>query len=75
MELYYILLFYSGILSRDKNLKQLFNFTFISAIVASTMSINSIYETAYKGDFNQVKVKVDENFALLKTTDEVSQSN
>lgn len=36
------------------------------------MAINSIYETAYKGDFNQIKVKVDENFALLKSTDEVS---
>ncbi|KAL0893047.1 hypothetical protein ABMA27_014699 [Loxostege sticticalis] len=35
-----------------------------------TMSINSIYEVAYKGDFNQIKVKVDENVSLVKTTDE-----
>ncbi|KAL4721631.1 hypothetical protein ACJJTC_010879 [Scirpophaga incertulas] len=34
------------------------------------MSINSIYETAYKGDFNQVKVKVDEDTTLVHTADE-----
>ncbi|RVE51250.1 hypothetical protein evm_004054 [Chilo suppressalis] len=34
------------------------------------MSINSIYETAYKGDFNQVKVKVDADKSLVITPDE-----
>ncbi|XP_013199739.2 26S proteasome non-ATPase regulatory subunit 10 [Amyelois transitella] len=33
------------------------------------MSIGSVYETAYKGDFNQVKVKIDQNEALAKTPD------
>lgn len=36
------------------------------------MSIGSIYEKAYKGDFNQVKVKVDEDVSLLNNSDSVS---
>lgn len=35
------------------------------------MSIGSVYETAYKGDFNQVKVKIDENSRLIETPDSV----
>ncbi|XP_063533585.1 26S proteasome non-ATPase regulatory subunit 10-like isoform X1 [Cydia strobilella] len=33
------------------------------------MSIGSVYETAYKGDFNQVKVKIDQDATLITTTD------
>ncbi|KAJ8728142.1 hypothetical protein PYW08_016527 [Mythimna loreyi] len=33
------------------------------------MSIGSVYETAYLGDFNQVKVKVEEDNALIHTPD------
>ncbi|KAJ8730108.1 hypothetical protein PYW07_017146 [Mythimna separata] len=33
------------------------------------MSIGSVYETAYRGDFNQVKVKIDENNELILTPD------
>ncbi|XP_050671183.1 26S proteasome non-ATPase regulatory subunit 10-like [Leptidea sinapis] len=33
------------------------------------MSIGSVFETAYKGDFNQVKVKVDEDLVLIRTPD------
>lgn len=36
------------------------------------MSIGSVYETAYRGDFNQVKVKVDQDSTLVKTPDSVS---
>lgn len=36
------------------------------------MSIGSVYETAYKGDYNQVKVKVDQEKSLVTTPDEVS---
>ena len=36
------------------------------------MSIGSVYETAYRGDFNQVKVKVDEDNTLVNTPDSVS---
>lgn len=35
------------------------------------MSIGSVYETAYKGDFNQVKVKIDANNRLIETPDSV----
>ncbi|XP_047024086.1 26S proteasome non-ATPase regulatory subunit 10-like [Helicoverpa zea] len=35
----------------------------------SIMSIGSVYETAYRGDFNQVKVKVDEDNALINRPD------
>lgn len=35
------------------------------------MSIGSVYETAYKGDFNQVKVKLDEDSSLVQRPDEV----
>ncbi|CAK1547186.1 unnamed protein product [Leptosia nina] len=34
------------------------------------MSIGSVYEKAYKGDFNQVKVKIDEDKTLAVTPDE-----
>ncbi|XP_035433063.2 26S proteasome non-ATPase regulatory subunit 10 [Spodoptera frugiperda] len=33
------------------------------------MSIGSVYETAYRGDFNQVKVKVDEDHGLINAPD------
>lgn len=36
------------------------------------MSIGSVYESAYKGDYNQVKVKIDQNKSLVTTPDEVS---
>lgn len=36
------------------------------------MSIGSVYETAYRGDFNQVKVKVDEDNGIITTPDSVS---
>lgn len=36
------------------------------------MSIGSVYETAYRGDFNQVKVKIDADSSLISTPDEVS---
>lgn len=35
------------------------------------MSIGSVYETAYRGDFNQVKVKVDEDHGLINAPDSV----
>lgn len=35
------------------------------------MSIGSVYETAYKGDYNQVKVRIDEDTSLVKTPDQV----
>lgn len=38
----------------------------------SIMSIGSVYETAYKGDFNQVKVRTDQDTSLVKTPDSVS---
>ncbi|XP_032520773.2 26S proteasome non-ATPase regulatory subunit 10-like [Danaus plexippus] len=34
------------------------------------MSIGSVYETAYRGDFNQVKVKIDADSSLISTPDE-----
>ncbi|XP_075973107.1 uncharacterized protein LOC142974576 [Anticarsia gemmatalis] len=34
------------------------------------MSLGSVYETAYKGDFNQVKVKIDQDISLVKRLDE-----
>ncbi|KAG6445296.1 hypothetical protein O3G_MSEX003873 [Manduca sexta] len=34
------------------------------------MSIGSVYEIAYKGDFNQVKVKIDQDKSLVSKTDE-----
>ncbi|XP_013143652.1 PREDICTED: 26S proteasome non-ATPase regulatory subunit 10-like [Papilio polytes] len=33
------------------------------------MSIGTVYETAYKGDFNQVKVKIDNDKSLIETPD------
>lgn len=36
------------------------------------MSIGSVYETAYKGDFNQVKVRTDQDASLVTTPDSVS---
>lgn len=45
---------------------------FIKSINHLKMSIGSVYETAYRGDFNQVKVKVDEDNALINTPDSVS---
>lgn len=36
------------------------------------MSIGSVYETAYKGDFNQVKVKIDQEASLVTTRDSVT---
>lgn len=36
------------------------------------MSVGTVYDTAYRGDFNQVKVKLDENVELVKTADPVS---
>ncbi|CAG9133376.1 unnamed protein product [Plutella xylostella] len=33
------------------------------------MSVGTVYDTAYRGDFNQVKVKLDENVELVKTAD------
>lgn len=38
------------------------------------MSIGTVYEIAYKGDFNQVKVKIDQDQSLAKTPDSVSFS-
>lgn len=35
------------------------------------MSIGSVYETAYKGDYDQVKVKIDEDISLIDTPDSV----
>lgn len=35
------------------------------------MSIGSVYETAYKGDYNQIKVKIDEDISLIDTPDSV----
>ena len=36
------------------------------------MSIGTIYEKAYKGDFNQVKVKIDSEKPLITAPDTVS---
>lgn len=36
------------------------------------MSIGTVYEKAYKGDFNQVKVKIDDDKSLVTTPDSVS---
>lgn len=36
------------------------------------MSIGTVYETAYKGDFNQVKVKIDNDKSLIETPDSVN---
>ncbi|XP_068632103.1 26S proteasome non-ATPase regulatory subunit 10-like [Battus philenor] len=34
------------------------------------MSKGSVYETAYRGDFNQVKVKIDSDKSLIETADD-----
>ncbi|KAJ0177213.1 hypothetical protein K1T71_007222 [Dendrolimus kikuchii] len=34
------------------------------------MSIGTVYETAYKGDFNQIKVRIDRDKSLIHTPDE-----
>lgn len=39
------------------------------------MSIGTVYENAYKGDFNQVKVKIDEDKSLVTTPDSVRFSS
>lgn len=36
------------------------------------MSIGTVYEKAYKGDFNQVKVHIDSDETLVTTVDSVS---
>lgn len=36
------------------------------------MSVGTVYDTAYRGDFNLVKVRLDADADLVKTSDSVS---
>lgn len=48
-------------------------FNLVNCLNQIIMSIGSIYETAYKGDFNQTKVRIDADKSLINTPDEVME--